>query len=185
MIKTIKMKSVATYSDEGATIDDCTKVNFFYGANGSGKSTISNYLQSPEEPGYSSCNIVWDAGAHTDIIVYNRRFRERNFKENIAGVFTLGEATIEDINALSVLKSEKDDKGKELVKRIESLNNKKTEIEAHKNRFRDTVWEKYLNKMRAILLKFSVALEVTRTNLRMKLLKDIMNVMIPVKREKI
>ena len=113
MIKTIKMKSVATYSD------------FFYGANGSGKSTISNYLQSPEEPGYSSCNIVWDAGAHTDIIVYNRRFRERNFKENIAGVFTLGEATIEDINALSVLKSKKDDKGKELVKRIESLNNKK------------------------------------------------------------
>ncbi len=146
MIKTIKMKSVATYSDEGAAIDDCTKVNFFYGANGSGKSTISNYLQSPEEPGYSSCNIVWDAGAHTDIIVYNRRFRERNFKENIAGVFTLGEATIEDINALSVLKSEKDDKGKELVKRIESLNNIKTEIEAHKNRFRDTVWEKILKQ---------------------------------------
>ena len=29
------------------------------------------------------------------MVVYNREFRERNFKENIAGVFTLGQATIE------------------------------------------------------------------------------------------
>ena len=46
MIKSIVMKKCATYSEEGAIIDNCQKINFFYGANGSGKSTIGNYLQN-------------------------------------------------------------------------------------------------------------------------------------------
>lgn len=146
MIESINMKSVATYPEEGAAIEDCAKVNFFYGANGSGKSTISNYLQSPENSCYSSCDIKWGTGARADIIVYNRFFRERNFKENIAGVFTLGEATIEDVKSLEALKMEKDDKEKELVKRIETLDNKRLEVTAHKNHFRDTVWKKILKQ---------------------------------------
>ena len=44
MIKSIKMKNCATYSEEGISIENCQKVNFIYGANGSGKSTISKFL---------------------------------------------------------------------------------------------------------------------------------------------
>lgn len=45
------MKNVATYdSSNDAWLDDCAKVNFIYGANGSGKSTISNYLQDITSP---------------------------------------------------------------------------------------------------------------------------------------
>ena len=45
MIKSIKMKNCATYNSDGIVIDNCKKVNFFYGANGSGKSTIGNFYR--------------------------------------------------------------------------------------------------------------------------------------------
>lgn len=89
MIKTIKIKNCATYPPEGTSIENCQKVNFFYGANGSGKTTISNFLQNPADSLYRECKIEWENGADADILVYNRRFRERNFKENIAGVLRL------------------------------------------------------------------------------------------------
>ena len=43
MIKKIVMRRCATYNDTGIVIDDCDRVNFIYGHNGSGKSTISNF----------------------------------------------------------------------------------------------------------------------------------------------
>ena len=46
MIKSIIMKDCATYPNEDVVIGNCGKINFFYGANGSGKSTIGNYLQN-------------------------------------------------------------------------------------------------------------------------------------------
>ena len=44
MIESISIKKVATYDDTGVQINDLKKVNFIYGANASGKTTISNYL---------------------------------------------------------------------------------------------------------------------------------------------
>lgn len=105
MIEAIKMRSCATYDFEGASISNCQKINFIYGANGSGKSTISNFLQTPTDPYYSKSEIVWSSGTRSEIVVYNRRFREQNFSNSeIAGVFTLGQATIEEIHALEALK---------------------------------------------------------------------------------
>lgn len=91
------MRNCATYPSDGASIEDCQKVNFFYGTNGSGKSTISNFLNNPTGAQYRDCEIDWENNAAVDVVVYNREFCDRNFKENIAGVFTLGQATIEDI----------------------------------------------------------------------------------------
>lgn len=44
MIKNIHMKKCAPYDENGSSLRDCKKINFIYGANGSGKSTISNFL---------------------------------------------------------------------------------------------------------------------------------------------
>lgn len=140
MIKSIEMKNCATYPVEGVTIDNCQKVNFLYGSNGSGKSTISNFLHNPGAPQYTSCEIKWENDTPTDIVVYNRDFRTRHFKEDIAGVFTLGEATIEVIKALDEKKIERDKKQEEYVGRINNLNNNKCEEQSHKDKFRDTVW---------------------------------------------
>ena len=146
MIRSIEMKNCATYPVEGVTIDNCQRVNFFYGPNGSGKSTISNFLYNQTAPQYALCEIKWENDTPTDIVVYNRDFRARHFKEDIAGVFTLGEATIEDIKALDEMKKERDKKQEEYISRTNSLNKKIAEEQTHKDKFRDTVWNVVLKQ---------------------------------------
>ncbi len=141
-----KHEKCATYSSDGAVVEDCQKVNFFYGPNGSGKSTISNFLSNPVAPQYRDCEIVWENNAVLDVVVYNREFRDKNFKENIAGVFTLGQATIEDIEALEKLKEQRVKPQEEYSTRKNTLQKKIDEEQKHKNDFRDTVWELILKQ---------------------------------------
>lgn len=149
MIKSIKMEDCATYPVEGVTIGNCQKVNLFYGPNGSGKSTISNFLHNQTAPQYASCEIEWENDTPTDVVVYNRDFRTRHFKEDIAGVFTLGEATIEEIKALDEMKKEREKKQEDYIGRTNSLNVKKAEEQSHKDKFRDTVWNVVLKQNEA------------------------------------
>ncbi len=86
------------------------------------------------------CEINWENNMPADIVVYNRDFRTRHFKEDIAGVFTLGEATIEEIKALDEMKKERDKKQEDYANRTNSLNKKIAEEQQHKDNFRDTVW---------------------------------------------
>lgn len=144
MIKSIKLKSCATYPSEGVSIEDCQKVNFFYGPNGSGKSTISNFLQDPTDSQYSECEIKWENDIAADVVVYNRKFRVKNLKENIAGVFTLGQATIEDMQALEEMKEQRTEKSKDCTTRENTLERKRQEESEYKDSFRCTVWERIL-----------------------------------------
>src|SRR5699024_7544060 len=78
-------------------IPDFKKVNFFYGANGSGKTTISNFIYKPEDERFPDCQLDWQNGISLKALVYNKEFRDRNFgKGTIAGVFTLGQASVEE-----------------------------------------------------------------------------------------
>src|SRR5699024_3960959 len=96
MIESIKLKQVATYDEYGINLSDLKKVNFVYGANGSGKTTISKFLFNHTHIDYNQSTLKWKSDFPIDILVYNKDFRERNFgKGNIDGVFTLGEATKE------------------------------------------------------------------------------------------
>lgn len=140
------MKDCATYSSAGAVIDNCQKVNFIYGPNGSGKSTISNFLRNQDDPQYSSCTVQWENNSKLEIEVYNRDFRTRHFQEDIDGVFTLGEATIDEINALEDLKKTRELRSRDLSDRKAALSNKKLEEQACKANFRDTVWNVILRQ---------------------------------------
>lgn len=101
------MKKCAPYDENGSSLSDCKKINFIYGANGSGKSTISNFLMDQRNERFRESLIEWDGGTHAEVKVYNRLFREQNFRQSeIPGVFTLGQATIEDIEHLEELKGE-------------------------------------------------------------------------------
>lgn len=146
MIKSITMKDVATYNSQSEEIKDCAKINFFYGANGSGKSTISNFLYNHADSRYAWCEIKWENDTPSDIVVYNRDFRNRHFKEDIAGVFTLGEATIEEIKVLDEMKKERTKKQEDFVTRSNSLKNKIDEEQAHKDKFKETVWSVILKQ---------------------------------------
>lgn len=142
MIESYRLANVATYDSEGQLVSGLNKINFFYGANGSGKTTTSEFLADQTNPKYVSCHINWKSEP-LKTLVYNKNFRERNFNgsSDIAGVFTLGEAGIE-------VQEEISRKNKELEKYKENLSSRKQTREAKKDEkikceseFTDECWE--------------------------------------------
>src|SRR5690554_3795310 len=101
MINRITLQGVTSYSgNTPQIIDNLKKTNCFYGLNGSGKSTIAKYLQSPAEPDYSSCNTTPALGA--EVFVYNQKFVKDNFwdSKELPGVFTVNEDNVEAERAI-------------------------------------------------------------------------------------
>ena len=94
MIKSIKIMNEVSFKKE-VMIENLQKVNIIYGANGTGKSTISKVL-SDTEGKYPECFIDWTDDTPLDVLTYNKDFQNRNFVEKMPGIFTLGEATIEE-----------------------------------------------------------------------------------------
>ncbi len=150
MINEISMKSCTPYDDLGVNISNCKKVNFIYGANGSGKTTISEYLSTYEinSDRYKFCQIKWASSNKTPIYVYNRQFRENNFKNEVGipGVFTLGEDSIEDIEAIKKLKEELREKEEKYNKTKESIEKKNYEKEELEKNFKEDAWNQILKR---------------------------------------
>ena len=139
MIRTIKLNNCVPYQQ--AELSDCKKINFVFGANGSGKSTISTFFSGSTAPRFSQSYIEWNGQAHETIYVYNRDFRRNNFQQTIPGVFTMGNATIEDINELEEMKRNLAQKKEEWEKKCESYNKQTQEvIPAREEQFKDDAW---------------------------------------------
>lgn len=97
MIRKIELNTVPfSHSPQG--LDDLSTFNYFYGQNGTGKTTISRVINNPDD--YSDCKITWNKNVPLETRVYNRDFVETNFSSNPRGVFTLGQdekTTIKEI----------------------------------------------------------------------------------------
>ena len=101
------MKNVASYDATGVVIDTNRKINFFFGYNGSGKSTISKYLHDITLPAteksadFADCSQTGYNAATETILVYNEEFRRDNFitKDEQRGIFSLNKtnATIDGL----------------------------------------------------------------------------------------
>lgn len=147
MIKSISMKNCATYDEVGASLMDCKKINFIYGANGSGKSTISNFLRNGLDSKYKDCTLEWDKEIEEDILVYNRAFKEANFnRSTIDGVFTIGQATIDEQKELEKQKKELGLRKEEFGKALEVLKKKEEEKKQKEKAFKESVWDSVFKK---------------------------------------
>lgn len=145
MITKITIQNTATYDAKGATIDNLKKINFFYGANGSGKTTISNVLQYPSE--YETCTIERQDDTPVDTLVYNKKFREDNFgSAKIAGVFTLGQDTKEQLEKIEAKKTQLDDIGKRGKQKNETIETLKKEWQNADEAFKNLCWEQIRHK---------------------------------------
>ena len=141
MIKSIKIRNIATFDETGIEIPEFKKVNFIYGANGSGKTTVSNFIYDPTNERFPDCQIEWQNGIELKSLVYNKEFRDRNFgKGTIPGVFTLGQATKEEAELIEEMRKELkelEQKGIQQKKVLERQIEKRDDLESD---FREEVW---------------------------------------------
>ena len=88
MITEIHMDAVASFRQATSLVTD-KKINLVYGLNGTGKSTISNFLYEPSNPAFLQCRKIPDQTA--PILVYNQKFIQDNFfvADNLKGIFSL------------------------------------------------------------------------------------------------
>lgn len=71
MIEKILLRNVSSYSpDSAVSIAPLKRVSLFYGHNGTGKTTISNFLQAPAEACYSVCGVE-PVKIGREVLVYN------------------------------------------------------------------------------------------------------------------
>jgi len=139
MIRKIFLKNIACYNDE--KLHKLSKINFLYGANGTGKTTISKIINN-ENHG-DQCSVEWENNSEIKTLVYNYEFVKDNFMqtEDIKGVFTLGEESkkirveIKDIKK-NMDRIENDIKGLDSTKEKKEIENSDNE-----KSFKQLCWE--------------------------------------------
>jgi wobble nucleotide-excising tRNase len=141
MLESITVKDIATYDAIGIKMENLKKINFIYGANGCGKTTLSKFIHDSSNPTYATCNLNWKGGLPVNALIYNKDFRERNFgKGKIDGVFTLGEATKDEIEKIEKMQGELADlktKGIEKKNTLDTQEQAKLQGDAD---FKEVVW---------------------------------------------
>lgn len=151
MLESINIKKVASYDDIGIQIIGLKKVNFIYGANGCGKTTVSNFLSNQNNDKFLHCSSSWVNNTPLKTLVYNKEFREINFgKGKLDGIFTLGQASTEQVaviedksEQLKQLKKE----GESIKSTLDNLKESKTKVEED---FRENAWSNVYKKYEVV-----------------------------------
>ncbi|MBL4603199.1 MAG: AAA family ATPase [Emcibacteraceae bacterium] len=115
MISKITIKETGSYGIESQEMFDLKKINFIYGSNGSGKTTISRVLANQDQirltPSAdtigSNCEVAWHQSNPMEILVYNRDFVEKHFNPNaeVMGIYTFGD----NVEVSAVIKDKNND----------------------------------------------------------------------------
>lgn len=140
MISYIHIENVASYKG-ASTLSPTNKISLLYGLNGTGKSTISNYLYNPELDKYKDCKL--HKNGECDILVYNQQFLNDYFYEedSLKGIFTLSKE-----NKSILLKIQQETKKLEkLEEERKAINEKlvdvKKRISKRKENATDSIWK--------------------------------------------
>ncbi len=130
MIKRITLNKVTSYQNETILKTD-KKVNLLYGLNGSGKTTISNYLYEIQDHCFSDCSVS-GIDNETKILVYNQKFIQDNFynSDELKGIFTLSK------------------ENKEVEEEIKKLTNEKSKLEEKKKNLKENELPKTVNNIK-------------------------------------
>ncbi|GAA7211283.1 hypothetical protein BD0073_05690 [Helicobacter pylori] len=150
-ISQISLKKVATLDENGASFKDLNSINFIYGANGSGKTTTSSFLKNLAENGiedkFASSKIVWYNNESLKIEVYNKQFKEEQFRNSqVKGIFTLGKKINENLEKIESKKESINKENEKKIKNKESLKKITQEKEKEEKDFTDSCWEKLYKK---------------------------------------
>lgn len=133
MINKIKLHKIACYNN--VVEIEPRKINYFFGSNGVGKSTLGKVISSPTN--YPYCQLDWEKPL-IEVVTYNRDFVKASFSQSnqIKGIFTLGKDATNAQTFIDEAKTKIEDLGKKIlglnnskVTQKEKLDTKKKELE--------------------------------------------------------
>ena len=160
MIESINIKNIASYHPtDDVVINELKKVNFFFGNNGSGKSTVAKYLYNEDVKeedklaNFEQCSQNGFVKENHQILVFDEKFIERNFIDNDiqSGIFSLNETNEEIDNQI------KDEQ--EIVKSLEIykdeiLVSRKDKFEKQKDKWYKDLKDYCFNKRKSTIQSF-------------------------------
>lgn len=148
MINSIKIKQVATYSGNNEQTINSNKINFLYGNNGTGKTTITRLIEEPSNPSFNNCNVNYDENGKCNTLVYNQDFVKINFNSEtqLRGIYTFGEESEEKYKQIKLLNGKKENIASDIAKVLEEIKTKKKEIDESRISSSNILWEKYRKK---------------------------------------
>lgn len=133
-INKIKIHNIATYRDP---VDfEPRKINFIFGSNGCGKTTISNllgdYIKSED------CQVDKDADS---VLVYNKKFVESNFSSQVKGIFSLGEDSVSVQSQVQELNTQIEEKKQEISKKERKIREYQSVITENREYLKEGCWK--------------------------------------------
>ncbi len=174
MINTIKICKVASYDSEPEELTGLKKINFIYGSNGTGKTTISRVIRDYKSDIYRNCKLEWKDGFHPIArFVYNRDFVKENFDESeeIKGIFTLGKNDKEINDRIITEKAELDKIKHGITTREETLKGKDAELTQCEEDFKERCWTLKKDYGEVFKEAFKVG-RASKANFKERLLKE-------------
>ena len=146
MIKEISIKNVASFGESGEDLTELTKINFVYGSNATGKTTISRVIADPGS--YNDCSISWVNDRTMESRVYNQDFIREKINEppELKGIFTLGEEGKEIQQKIASARQRREDMRSKLDNKRHRLRNpvvgtgKEVDLEKLEEEYKDLWW---------------------------------------------
>ena len=151
MISKIKLQKVTSYGESPAVLETDKQINLIYWLNWTWKTTISKYLQHPEESDFSDCSIE---GLNDEkILVYNENFIHDNFYQDTQrGIFSLNAENKEAKERIDTLEEEvkkqnwsRENLNKALLKKDSELEKLRTSIQEKTREIKTTYSDQILD----------------------------------------
>lgn len=175
MLTSIKLHKVATYT-EPVEINDLKKINFIYGSNGTGKTTISNFLYDNSSLDFNNCSKRWQNDSELQTLVYNKKFRTDYFgSSKLPGVFSLGKATKEEIETINTKKEGLKNFKEQYVKLKSSLDISKEEKSVKYNAFKEKIWGSIFQKHKTIFKEAFAGSMKSKDAFYTRIIKEVKN----------
>ena len=72
------------------------KINYFFGKNGTGKSSICNYIKNHNQ------ELIQD---NQEVLVFDEQFKNTNIVDGMNGIYTIGEENSEILSLISTIEN--------------------------------------------------------------------------------